>query len=180
MLRRLKIDQWDMLIVGDGSGSVWTRSIGWGSVSIDRETRTREIWYGTANKGTGNFAEIMAYVQPLEWLMTQEQARRKNKKKPIRAQIVHIITDSKYCQERGSSGHLQNPANIGLWAALNAYSRLGFVLKWHQRNGGDVELNRFVDKLSKLARTRGLRYNLRMLTEEARGKSVSEHNPDED
>ena len=41
MLERFKITDWDLLLIGDGSGSNWSYECGWGCVSIELSTSVR-------------------------------------------------------------------------------------------------------------------------------------------
>jgi len=162
VLTRLGIpDDWDFLLVGDGSGSNWANEAGFACVSIERTTMERQVWYGAFNRGTVNVAEIMAYMQPLNWLAAREEERRQEQKTKRRAWRIHILTDSQYCQKTGSTnGHLTVNKNAVLWSALDVFSRQGFVLHWHWIKREDVGLNLFVDEVSRLARKRLKSYNL--------------------
>jgi len=156
LLDRLAIKNWDILLIGDGSGSTWKREAGWACVSIERETMERLIHIGSMNHGTVNIAEIMAYIQPLEWLSSREIERREKHDAPVRAFQVHIITDSDYCRLTGSSTSRTMRKNAGLWAMMDIYARHGFVLHWHHvrghTDGEGCALNKYADQLSKLAR----------------------------
>ena len=43
-LKHLKIDQWDALIVGDGSGTGWKQGAGWAAVLIDHTSFARKLF----------------------------------------------------------------------------------------------------------------------------------------
>ncbi len=137
--------------MGDGSGSNWTRESGWCSVSIERATHERRLWYGCMNSGTVNFAEMMAYLQPLNWYASVELNRR-HKRGGVKFRNVHIITDSKYCNDQGSKKDMFPKKNAGLWKIFNDFQRHGILLHWHWIPRDTVELNAFADKISKEAR----------------------------
>jgi ribonuclease HI len=151
MLERLKIDKWDILLIGDGSGSNYNYACGWGCISVLRDTFEREVWYGGMSKGTVNLAEMMAYIQPLNAFVAREDERRKNGGKR-RVLQVHIITDSEYVREQGSNGDLLPRRNGAMWRIFDDYTRQGFQLHWHWIPRDTVELNAFADLLSKEAR----------------------------
>lgn len=166
LLARLNIHDWDYLIVGDGSGSTWDREVGWASVLIERETMERSVWWGTMNRATVNIAEMMAYLQPLGWLVAQEENRRtkeKNRGKacPTRAYKVHIITDSDYCRSTGKSVSRSGTKNAALWGVFDVFARSGFILNWHWLPREDCTLNRYCDAASKMVRKLGKKYNIR-------------------
>lgn len=142
-------------------------------MSIERATKTREVWYGAANRGTVNMAELQAYLQPLHWFADQPRP-------PGRALAVHIVTDSQYCADQGTARHLLMKKNVGLWAQVNAYARLGIGITWHHRCRDDVMLNRYADRLSKLARRTLERYNLQETVEQDAGRTVDDYNPEDD
>lgn len=153
VLKTLEIppDGWDILIFGDGAGSNWLRECGWASVSIERETMERRVWYGGANVGTSNFAELMAHLQPLTWLLGREADRLKDPKARRRALRVHVITDSSYCEDLGSSTARTKPKNVLLWRILEDCRRHGLIVAWHWLPRNTLDLTESVDKLSKAA-----------------------------
>lgn len=153
LLLRLQIqpNDWDLLIVGDGSGSNWNYQSGWASVSIEKETLERRVWFGAMNCGTVNFSEMMAYLQPLNWYVSAEITRRKKRGK-ARFRKVHIITDSEYCRNIGEKRALTPKKNGALWRIFDDFHRHGLLLHWHWIPRATVGLNVYVDKLSKEAR----------------------------
>jgi ribonuclease HI len=154
MLDRLGIEKWDLVLIGDGSGSQWKMPCGWATVAIERRHRTRKVFYGAVNHGTVNFAEMMAYVQPLTWyLQKQQKARKKAAGRARRMdRRIHIITDSAYCANRGESRDLSCPVHRILWGTFELIRRQGLHLEWHWEKRNRVELNTYADRLSKVAR----------------------------
>jgi ribonuclease HI len=180
LLRRLHIDRWDLLIVGDGSGSDWKRAAGWASVSIDRLTMERRTWCGAVNRGTVNFAEIMAYLQPLEFYATQEIDRRKDGRS-VRPRYIHILTDSEYCKNTGNAKGGFAKKNAGLWSIFTVFERLGFVIRWHWIRRSSVGLNLYADAVSRAARLTVEQYNpiVSVADENYRLENVDTINPTE-
>lgn len=181
LLARLKIKDWDIILIGDGSGSNWSKEAGWASVSIEKLTMERLVHAGMVSRGTVNFAEMMAYLQPLEWLASREADRRKKKTVQTRAYHVHIMTDSEYCRSTGTGAGRMMQKNAGLWAVFDVFARHGFVLHWHWIPRESCDLNRYCDKLSKMARKLVKKYNLqdRMTEDGAETRTVYEINPAE-
>lgn len=152
LLERLGIERWDYLIVGDGSGSNWGRAAGWASVSVERLTMERLVWTGAMNLATVNFAEIMAYVQPLSYLVSREIERRGKNRVRLVAHKVHIVTDSQYVANTINGKDRTMAKNAALWASLDVFSRLGFTLTGHWLGRDGCGLNNYSDKLSKMYR----------------------------
>jgi ribonuclease HI len=160
LLDQLHIDRWDYLIIGDGSGCGWDSGAGWGSVLIERRTGHRSVWWGAVNRGTVNFAEIMAYLQPLNWLSSKVLELRKSGEIGTRAYRVHIITDSDYCRQSLANQGSTKVKNGGLWEIFRFYRRVGFVIQAHWIRRETIPLNCYADRLSKLVRKHVEAYNL--------------------
>jgi hypothetical protein len=43
---------WDVLIIGDGSGTGWSEPCGWASVLHERYSNMRQLFTGAMNHGT--------------------------------------------------------------------------------------------------------------------------------
>lgn len=183
LLQRIGVsDDWDFLLFGDGSGSTWNKECGWAAVSIERLTMERLVWYGYANRGSVNLAELMAYLQPLSWLANREADRIK-KYKRRRDYQVQIVTDSQYCANTGNSNDRMMIKNGPLWAQFDCLKRQGIAVNWLWWPRGGAELNSYADALSRLARVEFRKYNLpeRLATNTA-GEIVTtvyDCNPDE-
>ena len=164
-LKEQNVKNYDYAIFGDGSGSTFDRGAGWASVSIEKATQERRVWNGGVNRGTVNFAEIMAYVQPLTYLQSVEEKRRALLGR--RAVYVHIFTDSEYCRNMGMAVKRTVHKNAVLWAIFDVLQRDGFMLRWHWIRRESVALNCYCDRLSRLSRILHERYNLqeRMLAD---------------
>jgi len=156
LLESLGVVAWDIVLIGDGSGSNWSQEIGWACVSFEKHIVVggieKLVWYGGANRGTVNFAEIMAYLQPLTYFASREDDRRKAGKSKTRAYNVHIITDSQYCRDTGRTRSAMVAKNSGLWSCLNALTRQGLVLHWHWLKRDSCQHNTHSDELSRKAR----------------------------
>jgi hypothetical protein len=153
MLARLKITKWDLILVGDGSGSQRDKECGWAVTAIKRNSRKRLVFYGAMNMGSVNFAEMMAYLQPLTWYMNEVKAARSKDGRARRSdRHIHIITDSAYCQRRGDDRDTSMYVNKVLWGVFELINRQGFKLEWHWEKRETVALNMYADRLSKAAR----------------------------
>ncbi len=150
LLEFLKIDVWDHLLVGDGSGSNWQHPGGWATAVITRATPALEVvspiiewFYGSTTHATNNTMEMMAYIEPLLWLLGQDQE--------IRYRKVHIVTDSQYLV--WSATHANRwKANKLLWQLLHACQRFGVELTWHWVPRACISFNRMADNLAGLSR----------------------------
>lgn len=145
---KLKIKDWDYLIVSDGSGSDHEHPCGWAAMTVERITLDCRVWYGAVNRGTVNFAEILGVLQPLTWISAKEERR----KGPRTFPKIHIITDSNYARQVGDSANRVLKSNIMLWQCFDVCQSYGYQLNWHWCKRDELILNRLADALSKQAR----------------------------
>jgi hypothetical protein len=160
LCERLGIDDWDFLIVGDGSGSSLVSECSWASISIERANMERLVWWGYANRGGVNYAEMQAYGQPLNWILNRELERRSKRGVRVKSYKVHVITDSTYVQGGGESGKDRPVKNSLLWEMLALGARHGVIVDYHWQRRTDVALNSLADWISKLVRLMYRQYNV--------------------
>jgi hypothetical protein len=146
----LGISDWDVILVGDGSGSGWTVPTGWCCVLIDRVAKRRQKFYGGMNFGTSVMAELIPYVQALSYY--HERRSRLGEAGPCR---VHIITDALPIATdgqallRGGKSLLDLKSNQPFWGALAAFGQLGYRIAFHHLPRSTTVLNLYADDLSK-------------------------------
>ena len=159
ILKEFNVSDWDYVVVTDGSGCSFNMGMGYASVVICRETSRRQILYGAANLGTVSLAETLAIVQAVEWILYNEEQRKKRIPKTRIAQ-VHIFTDSEYLEQKADKGTVGVNKNIGLLSILSQYSRRGITLRMHYAHRETLLLNSYVDRISRLARLFLTSYNV--------------------
>lgn len=140
ILQHLRIQHWDYLLIGDGSGTFWGRELGWASSLIIRETGQREQFYGAMNTGTNITAELMAYVHAAAWLSC-------NRKK-LAGQRLHIVTDCQPLLLEAGREKLQRAP----WAAINSLKGLGLSITWHWVGRDVISFNRWAHCQANTAR----------------------------
>lgn len=148
---------WDVLLVGDGSGTGWDTGCGWACTLISRlHGYQRRVFWGAANCGSVNFAEAAPYLQALAWY---DQA--------VGREFLHshqqinclIVTDSQITAQCGQAatrldvqaGDLPR-VNLSIWAAVRAYVSIGYAFQWHWQPREQSALNHLSDFVSKLSR----------------------------
>lgn len=148
LIDQFGIDRWDLILVGDGSGSKWQLPIGWACLAYTMDRVTPRLFYGAANDGTVNLAETQACVIPLLWYL--RVTRGSGDKAPKR---IHIITDSQYVRDAGQGGvRALQQANQILWTAIDMVSRQGMSLTFHWAERDTSQSNQCADLISKQAR----------------------------
>jgi len=150
ILTSLSIENWDILIVGDGSGNRHDSPCGWSSILIERNTQNRRVFGGNANAGSITFAEAMPYVQALQWY---DQLRGQDILKTTSHMLVHIVTDSQVVAITGNDARDlgKRPARTRLYLTsyLQELARARYKLHWHWARRESSELNKLCDALSR-------------------------------
>lgn len=155
----LGIHDWDLLLVGDGSGSKPDQPFGWASCLIERVSGGRQMFYGALNCGTINLAELLPYILPLDWYNRHIAEFRPT---PNGFRRVHVLTDSDTVANwinRINSGEGMPKLFKPLMFALLAFRELGYSLVAHWIPRESILLNSAMDLLSVSSRiefTRGL------------------------
>jgi ribonuclease HI len=150
ILRQCNIFHWDLMIVGDGSGSQCDNACGWSSVLIDRATGNRRLFGGHANAGSINFAESMPFIQALTWY-DHFYGQHLNKSKAGLCD-VHIITDSQTVANMGNQAVTAKRVSRSmtyLTSFISAFMKFKYGFTWHWMPRNEYTLTELVDRLSK-------------------------------
>jgi ribonuclease HI len=145
LAEQLNLSDFDLLLVGDGSGTVYHQPAGWACVSYDRTLREAYVHTGAVSCGTNNFAELAPFVQAL-WY--HHQAIHPLTSDPLR---VTIISDSEVTVRCGNRQYARN-ANGSLWAAIAWFEEHGFDLNWRHIPRNSNAWAAWVDFVAKTGR----------------------------
>lgn len=157
VLQRANIHPWDLVLIGDGSGSTWEAPCGWAATLVDAAAPpddNRWVYFGAASQGSVNMAELMPYLMALTCYHHARGEARLKVKCPL---DVHIITDSQV-----TAGHGQRAANPvqdlprvpqrALWAGIREFARLGYNFHWHWAPRSTSSLNVLADLVAAIGR----------------------------
>ena len=155
VVSELGINDWDALIVGDGSGTTWKGACGWSSVLIEHHSMYRRVFKGAWDPGTVGIAELSAYFHALiAYSVGPGKARLHDmmvmKRQDPRLKI-HIVTDNETIVKQGE-GIFPRKTLGALWAGLTYVEAQGYKLHWHWLKRDRLGLNRLVDHLSRESR----------------------------
>lgn len=150
----LNINYWDVLIVGDGSGSGWDKGTGWACVLLDRFSWHAKLFYGAINTGTITIGELFPYLHSLIWYFSSDgpgKDRINAVRLTGRALQVHIITDNSSVALGGNQPETRK-ANLELWAAMDTIRARGISLVFHHWRRDGVSLNILADEVARQSR----------------------------
>jgi len=154
LLKHLKIEQWDALIVGDGSGTGWKQGAGWAAVLIDKASYARKLFYGAMNTGTVMLGELFPYLHALSWYTGKDGPGRQRQREVAQLQRhmeIHIVTDNQAVATSGNHPDSRR-SHQELWKAFEAYRSRGFNMTFHFVERDRIHLNVLVDEVSRQAR----------------------------
>ena len=143
LARTRDLAEYDLLLVGDGSGTVYTEPAGWSCLAYDRIKDSIVLHAGAVTAGTNNFAELAPYFHAL-WVHHQEHPLGG----PFRA---HVVSDSELTVRCGNRQYARR-ANGSLWAAIEWFERHGYRLRWHHVARATSPWNRLADEVAGRAR----------------------------
>lgn len=144
---------WDALIVGDGSGTGWSKPCGWASVLVDREGRRRRF-RGAMDAGTSYLAEVIPYVQAIGWYADgpgKEKLKARLAASPLGRVSIHIVTDNEIVSKQGN-GKARRKHGLSWWEMLDSFSEHGYDLHWHWLKRSRLPLNALCDFLAGMCR----------------------------
>ena len=127
---------------------------GWGCILIDRFSKARQLGYGALSCGTVNLAELFPYLQSLLWYLG-EQGPGKNRAiaalQAGRLMQLHCVTDSAIVAAGPAGNNVRSMQ--ALWAAVHHLKSYGCEIHFHWVKREMIDLNLFIDLVSKEART---------------------------
>jgi hypothetical protein len=154
MTQELGIQFWDLLIVGDGSGSGWDKGTGWSCVLLDRFSWHAKLFYGGINTGTITIGELFPYLHALIWYFSGDgpgKDRLNAVRATGRAMQVHIVTDNAAVALGGNVPESRH-SNLELWCALDHIRSRGVSLVFHHWRRDSVSLNILADEVARQSR----------------------------
>jgi hypothetical protein len=147
LAKGLGLSEYDILIVGDGSGTVADKSCGWYCLSYNKSARQVIPYFGGVSGGTNNLAELepgifglWSYRQVL-WSLYVRSGGNKGDFKPLR---MVIVSDSEVTVRCGNKQYSRN-ANAPLWASIDWFERKGYTLTWFHVPRNSNPLNELCD-----------------------------------
>lgn len=121
LARQLALHDWDYIIAGDGSGTTWDKTIGYGSILYCRQDGKHKKFFGGMSHGTNNIAEMLAVCVPLLFLDGMSM-NWKNW-----SPNVYILSDSMYVVQTGN-GDWTKRTNHLLWSVMDtARSKMNLI-----------------------------------------------------
>lgn len=146
-LRELKVTDWNYLLIGDGSGTTWNKTCGWGCWLVENSDTEPERFWGGFSSGTNIIAEVMAYVQPLITLSARKNLQR-NEDHSCR---VVIITDCDHLVQ-AHKNRLQRKSHKAIWSMFDTWAREGIFCTFRHWKRNDLACNRFAHEMANDAR----------------------------
>lgn len=157
LFRMHGVSRWDLMLIGDGSGSGATFPCGWAVTIIDRTTGTRTMLVGGQNMGSITLAEMLPYLLALQYFDVHMRGVIHAGGDRGRPDLVtHIFTDSQHVAMAGQGKHARSKY-AALWAGMDHFDKNGYKLNWHWLNEGRDNpflLHHLMDEIAAVGRSR--------------------------
>lgn len=151
-------DAWDVVLVGDGSGSHYGYPGGWGVKIYDRLSDTSAVLWGGLSDTTVNVCELSPYVYGLLWHVhnhgKDHWSRRVQQCGPGVAPEplkTYVLTDCAIIAAQGSQ-QAERLTNEPLWRSLESCKFSIYDVTWVYQERDQTNDNRLCDILSKASR----------------------------
>lgn len=127
LAKELSLPEFDLLLVGDGSGSTFNNPCGWACVAWNKVANQIQVHNGGMSCGTNNFAELIPYIQAL-WHFDQTY---RDLHTPGKKAKVCVVTDSEVTVKCGN-GIYTRKGNGCLWKAVEWFEQSGlYDISWY-------------------------------------------------
>lgn len=136
-LFNFKLPEYDLFLIGDGSGTTIGNPGGWCCLSF--ADFSWSFFAGYLNSSTNNFSELIPYIHAL-WA-------HENSRKNSREVRTVIICDSEITVKCGNKIY-QRSANRVLWAGINFFEEVGYIFNWIWVPRNSNELSVLADKVA--------------------------------
>lgn len=136
---------WDLLLVGDGSGSTAEKCAGYGVTVVYRDGNFRRTLLGGFSCISIPVAELFPYIHALWFFhdaMGKDIIRRRG-----RAISTVILCDNEMIVHQGM-GLSQRKHMAPWWEAYSSIERMGYITKWIHVYRSTVALNEMADFMS--------------------------------
>ena len=154
LLEYLNIRDWDLLIIGDGSGCGWNMGAGWAWSLLDRQSKARAAACGALDKGTVTIGELFPCWMALNWYVSEDGPGRDRQKEMIktgkRIQTI-ICSDSTGVVNAGNYPPARK-SYPDIWSAIEYYQQHGFNLLFKHIPRDMVNMHILLDQYARRAR----------------------------
>jgi len=152
--RELGLPSYDLLLVGDGSGTGGWQSdigLGWACVCVEMSSGRRDLVSGAWSVGPIEVAELMAYFHSLlAFDRRRGDALKQKLKRPVSVLVLtdnQVIVDQSRTQLLSSSVSADkcNRSTSPIWAGVRDIAKSGYVLTFKHIPRLSIRLNQICD-----------------------------------
>lgn len=145
--------QWDVLLLGDGSGYPDAQHAGGYACVIVDSTGHRDLVVGSGRM-PGHMAELAA---PLHGLIWYEQSRGRQLREACRRRVLNVvvISDNQAVVTVGRRGGIYQGGDVSMapyWFAWAGTQTMGYASQWYLAPRDFCDLHKVVDHASRTAR----------------------------
>jgi ribonuclease HI len=144
---RLVLPTFDLLLTGDGSGTLAVKPSGWFCVSYERSRGDEgvNVHFGGANGGSNNYAELAPYCHAL-WVYHVSRFGQGAVRPGSRVRVV-VVSDSEVTVRCGNREY-ERRANASVWAQIEWFEKNGYELAWVHVPRNSNPVNALADEVA--------------------------------
>jgi len=147
LLAGIQVKEWDLLLMGDGSGSGHACPGGWACFPVANDKGNHVFLdpvFGAVSHGSINLMEVMPYWHFLHQHYYYMGGAETCLEKKIQ---VHVITDSQWAAT-AMSGRGKITVNRDMMALFAIFRDWGYQIHWHHVSRETIELQSMADRLA--------------------------------
>jgi hypothetical protein len=155
MFRELRMPSngWDLILIGDGSGSKWDNPGGWACSMIMKSRETKEVHYftplvGAVSRGSINWLEAVPYWHCLRHHYYHMDGKELCADGGV---DVFIVSDSEWVVKT-MSGRQSARTHDDMVMLFQYYRQHGYRMQWRHVKRDVIKMNKIVDMLAVNAR----------------------------
>ncbi len=149
LAREVGVENFDLMLVGDGSGMTRLTPCGWCCHLYHRPSGRVRTHFGGASNGSNNFAELVPYLFSLATFHAAFAEAHPGDTPDFR---VLIVSDSELTVKCGN-GEYARKANLALWAGMDWFTpQNGYQVTWWHVPRNSNPVSKRSDAIAGLAR----------------------------
>lgn len=150
--KEVGVGEFDLLLIGDGSGMTYDSPGGYFSWVYNKKTGEVSRVCGANSNSSNNFCELFPYIHALIVYDNSSEHSRffSPRKQKLR---VAVVSDSELTVKCAKKEYGRK-ANLPLWAAIDWFEENGFELKWFHTRRNTNPASSHADKIAGECRKR--------------------------
>ena len=142
----LGFSDFDLMLVGDGSGTTADKACAFACKAYDRRQQEVITHWAALNHGTNNLAELLPYVHALWYHQTKTLGQNLSRR-------TLIVSDSELTVRQGLGAYTRDrTANGAFWRSIEFFEDCGYEIVWRHVRRNTNPISTACDHIAGLTR----------------------------